>query len=105
MSPTPTPDLRYLKSQELHSRLQELVRRERKLTSAILQHICEVKRRGLHLEMAYSSMYDYMVRGLGYSESSALRRLEAAKLFDEIPGLGEKIETGKYSSITRIVLF
>lgn len=89
--------LRALKGPELHQQLQQLVCKERKITNLILEHLNEVASRGLYLEMAYSSMFDYAVRGLGYSESAALRRLRAAKLMKVIPAIGQKLESGKLS--------
>ena len=94
----PTNDyknLRTLKNQELHLQLKGLVTKERKVTRTILDHLIEVSRRGLFLEMAFNSMCDYAVRGLGYSESAALRRLKAAKLVKDIPDLGKKLEDGE----------
>lgn len=79
---------------ELEGRLKDLVCKERKLLHVILEHIKEVDLRKLYLERAYSSMYEYLVKELGYSGSAAMRRLEAARLLKEVPAISEKIQEG-----------
>ncbi|MGZ3794563.1 MAG: HNH endonuclease, partial [Bdellovibrio sp.] len=71
-----------------------LVAKERKLLHVILEHIREVDFRKIYLERAYSSLYEYLVKELGYSGSAAMRRLEAARLLKEVPTLAEKIQEG-----------
>lgn len=79
---------------ELEGRLKDLVMKERKLLHVILEHIKEVDTRKLFLERAYPSMFEYLVKELGYSGSAAMRRLEAARLLREIPSVSEKIQEG-----------
>lgn len=83
-----------LSNQELELRLKDLIQKERKLLHLILEHIKEVDRRELYLAKAYSSLYEYLVKEMGYSGSSAMRRLEAARLLKEVPVLAEKIQEG-----------
>lgn len=87
-------EIKYLKNPELHENLKSLVIKERKLTHEILLHIMEVDRRKLFLEMAYPSLWEYLVNGIGYSASAAQRRIDAARLMVHVPQLGEKLETG-----------
>ncbi|HWU43124.1 MAG TPA: HNH endonuclease signature motif containing protein, partial [Bdellovibrio sp.] len=87
-------DLKKLKNSELEFQLKNLVAKERKLLHLILEHIKEVDIRKLFLDRAYSSLYEYMVKELGYSGSAAMRRIEAAKLLREIPSMSEKIQKG-----------
>jgi hypothetical protein len=86
--------LKHLSNQELENQLQRLVRQERKLLHLIVEHIREVESRKLYLEKAYSSLYEYLTKELGYSSSSAQRRIEAARLSKVIPELSVKIESG-----------
>jgi flagellar biosynthesis component FlhA len=44
--------------------------------------------------MAYSSLFDYLTKHLGYSAGSAQRRIDAARLMKEVPELSEKLESG-----------
>lgn len=89
---------------ELNVKLKHLAGEERKLTRIILEHIAEVERRGLHLRMAYSSLYEYLTREIGYSEGAAQRRIDAARAIQSIPELSKKIEEGslKLSQITKL---
>ncbi len=83
-----------LTNEELEVRLKEFVSKEKFLLHIILDHIKEVDRRKLYLEKAYPSLYEYLVKELGYSGSAAIRRQEAARLLTEIPQLGQKIRNG-----------
>ncbi len=86
--------LRKLSDDELEFRLKDLIQKERKLLYVILEHIKEVSRRELYLAKAYSSMYEYLTKEMGYSGSSAMRRLEAANLLRDLPSLAENIKDG-----------
>jgi len=89
--------LNRLKDLELHESFIQTAKKERAITNEVLMHILEVDRRRLHLSMAYPSLFEYMVKGLGYSESSAMRRIHAARAMRETPSLGEKLEDGSLS--------
>ena len=73
---------------------KNLVISEREATSRVLHHLKEIDRRKLYSEQKYSSLFDYCVRDLGYSEASAQRRIVAARLLGEIPEIDKKIESG-----------
>ncbi|MGZ3827053.1 MAG: HNH endonuclease [Bdellovibrio sp.] len=83
-----------ISNSDLEFQLKNLVAKERKLLHVILEHIKEVDVRKIYLERAYSSLYEYLVKELGYSGSAAMRRLEAARLLKEVPTLAEKIQEG-----------
>ncbi len=78
----------------LHERLKYLVLSERKLLTTIIDYLAEVKRRRLYAELGYSSLFNYCVKELGYSESATLRRLNAIKLVSECPEIKEKLKSG-----------
>lgn len=71
--------LRSLSDQQLLSRTTRLTRCEREVTLRVLQHLNEIERRKLHLKLGYASMFVYCTRGLGYSESAAVRRIRCAR--------------------------
>jgi 5-methylcytosine-specific restriction endonuclease McrA len=83
-----------ISNQELLSRLEGLARSERKLTHMILLHINEVASRKLFLELGHDSLYSYLTKGLKYSEASAYRRIQAARLLRVSPEVAEKLESG-----------
>ncbi|XGC81115.1 HNH endonuclease [Bdellovibrio bacteriovorus] len=83
-----------LSNRELENSLKDLVQKERKLLHVILEHIREIDARKLYLEKAYSSIYEYLTKELGYSGSAAMRRLEAARLLREVPTVATRIQEG-----------
>ncbi len=80
---------------ELEQNLKSLVRKERMLLHLILEHIYEVDTRKLYSERSYSSMFDYLIHELGYSNAAAMRRLEAARLMSAVPVLSDRIQDGR----------
>ncbi|MGD8413500.1 MAG: hypothetical protein PVF33_04680, partial [Candidatus Latescibacterota bacterium] len=89
--------LKSLSDQELTGRLRQLVRKEQSLTLSILSYLAEVERRGLHLEKAYSTLSEYCIHELGYGESSAWRRVRAARVIKEIPEVYDLMKANKLS--------
>jgi hypothetical protein len=81
----------------LEQDLRLLIGREREILSDILSHLREVQRRRLYLQRAYSSMFDYCVRGLGYSEHAAQARISAMRLTESVAGSEEMIKAGRLS--------
>jgi hypothetical protein len=59
-----------------------------------LQHLLEVENRKLHLKEGYSSLYQYAIEVLHYSEALAFRRISAMRLMKEIPQIKTSIEEG-----------
>jgi hypothetical protein len=88
-------NLKHLSDQNLHLTLVDLARRERALLAQILWHLKEVDRRKLYCDHKCSSLFDYCVKGLGYSEGQASRRVSAARLLKELPEIVENISAGE----------
>ena len=70
--------LKGISNAELINQLKKLVSQEQDLTLQIIFHLAEVERRGLYLEMAYSTLFEYCRSEFGYSDASAWRRSSAA---------------------------
>lgn len=87
-------ELKSLSNSDLISRMNKLVRTERKITHLVLQYILEIEERRIYAELGFDGMYSYLVRGLGYSEGSAYRRLQSARLLKQVPEVALKIEDG-----------
>ena len=66
-----------LTNQALHDQLTYLASEERRITLDVLHHLRECERRRLYAERGHSSLFDYVVKELGYAESSAQRRISA----------------------------
>ena len=69
-----------LSDRELLRETRNLVRHERHLQGAVIDHLSEIEARGLYLERGFSSLFDYAVRELGYSDAAAARRIGAMRL-------------------------
>ncbi|MNK07782.1 hypothetical protein D3C87_257010 [compost metagenome] len=83
-----------LSNSELMARFGKLVQTERKITHLVLECIAEIDTRKIYLERAYPSLYEFLIREFGYSPSSAIRRIESARLLRDIPEVSAKIEAG-----------
>jgi hypothetical protein len=89
--------LKNLSDNELTGRLRQLVRKEQDLTLSILPHLAEVGRRQLYLAKAYSTLTEYCVHELGYGDSSASRRVKAARVIKDIPEVYDLTKQRKLS--------
>jgi len=93
-----------LSKAELLSRFNKLVRTERKITHLVLLYIAEIETRKIYADLGFDGMYAYLTRGLGYSEGSAYRRLQSARLLKQVPRVAEMIEAGSLnlSQLTQV---
>ena len=60
-------------------------------------HLREINSRKLYFEMGFSSLFDYAVRELGYSEGAAYRRIKAMKLCQDLPETENQLQSGNLS--------
>ena len=89
--------LKSLSDSDLLSQTQLLVAREREMTTELLWHLREVESRRLYAGQGYSSLFDYVRRGLGYCEGSADRRISAMRLLKALPEIESALKTGELS--------
>lgn len=87
-------NLKHLTDKTLLNDTKALIVREREHLTKILHHLKEIDRRKLYSDLGFSSLYDYCTKELGYSNGSAYRRIEAARLIEVVPEIEEKIESG-----------
>ena len=90
-----TLDLKTLGDDELLLQTKFLVQKERQMCVQLISHLQEIWVRKLYLEKGFSSLFQYVVQELGYSESSAYRRIKAMKLCSALPATKSQIESGK----------
>ena len=83
-----------LSDRELLRETRNLVRHERHLQGAIIDHLAEIEARGLYLQRGFSSLFDYAVRELGYSDAAAARRIGAMRLCADQPHAREGLREG-----------
>lgn len=79
---------------DLLQRLKRLARGENVVTAYLIAHLAEMEHRGLHLDQGYSSLFTYCTQVLHLSESSAYRRIEAARAVRRCPLLLERLADG-----------
>ena len=83
-----------LSDRELLRETRNLVRHERHLQGAVIDHLTEIEARGLYLERGFSSLFDYAVRELGYSDAAAARRIGAMRLCTDQADAREGLRDG-----------
>ena len=83
-----------LSDRELLRQTGTLVRHERHLQGAVIDHLAEIDARRLYLQRGCSSLFDYAVRELGYSDAAAGRRIGAVRLCADQPGARERLRDG-----------
>ena len=69
-----------LGDQQLLDQTKRLAANQRCLEVHILDHLDEIDRRCLALLRGFSSLFDYTVRELGFSEAAAQRRIQTMRL-------------------------
>jgi hypothetical protein len=87
--------LRHLTHGQLLSRLRTLACKEREATSALVAHLAEMDRRGLHRDRGYPSLFAYCVGELRLSEAAAYNRITAARLARRFPAVLEHLRRGQ----------
>lgn len=95
--------LKHLTDEMLINEAIVIAKNEREMTLQMLHHLKEIEQRKLYSDLKCTSLFDFCVRILKYSESSAYRRIQASKLVTNIPEVGDKIVDGSLS-ITNIAL-
>lgn len=79
---------------QLHNQLLVLRKKEKQLSHEIIEKLQLMENGRKYLKLGHSSLFDYLVRGLQYSESDAYRKQSCVRLTREIPEIKTKIETG-----------
>ena len=92
--PAITSTVGALSDRELLRETSNLVRHERHLQGAIIDHLAEIGARGLYLQRGFSSLFDYAVRELGYGDAAAARRIGAMRLCADQPEAREGLRDG-----------
>lgn len=87
-------ELRRFSDLELLDLTSKAAKNEKAATLVLLEHLLEVDVRRAFATDAYSSLFDYVARGLGYSESQAAERVAAVRLMRETPSVKTHIESG-----------
>lgn len=84
-----------LSDENLVSQLRSAILDERKLALQILRLINEAFSRRLFADAGYPSLFEWLTREFGYSDATAMRRINSARALLEVPSLEKKIESGE----------
>ncbi len=84
-------NLQLLPDDELLLGVRGLRGEERKLDRQIVEYAGEIESRRLFAEIGYPSVIEWLIKDLGYSESSAYRRAMAARAIREEKRTGERV--------------
>jgi hypothetical protein len=92
--------LRNLDNNQLLMDIKNLVKEEKRITQNILDYLAEVEYRRLYALRGYPSLFEFCVKELGYSESSAFRRISAMRVIKTIPEAKTKLKEGSVNLST-----
>src|SRR5438445_11464513 len=84
-----------LTNDELLAATRDLVRRSCSMEADLLVHMGEIDERKLYLDRAFSSMFTFCTRELGFSEGAAYNRIFVARAARKLPALIEAVRSGK----------
>jgi hypothetical protein len=90
-------ELKNLDKKTLIKQTHETVKQEKMHTVILLQHLAEIEKRGLHLELGFSNLHSFLVVEFKYSDSEAAIRVQAMRLLKVHPIVKEKISEGTIS--------
>lgn len=93
-------NLSALSNAELVASLEKLKGQETETTLSVLYHLVELDKRRYYRDLGFSSLFFYCTKRLGYSESSAGRRITAARCLREFPELAEMIRNSQVTLCT-----
>jgi hypothetical protein len=84
-----------LEDDELLAALLGLVRRDNELLAEMLAHLAELDQRRLYLDLGFPSLHAYCTSALGMCESSAGRRITAARVCRKFPDVLSRVAKGE----------
>ena len=79
----------------LHFNTLSAAKNEKSATLYLLEQLAEVDQRRLYATLAYSSLWEYVHKALGYSEAQASERVNAMRVMVKVPEVRAELESGK----------
>ena len=83
-----------LTDDQLLAQAGTLAQLDRQIQVFVIDHLLEIEARMLYLRRGFSSLFDYVKRGLGYSDGATYRRIGAMKLCAQVAGTRERLRDG-----------
>ena len=76
---TPLTGVAGLSDDQLLAQTGTLAQIDRQIQVFVIDHLLEIEARALHLRRGFSSLFDYVKHGLGYSDGATYRRIGAIR--------------------------
>ena len=89
-----------LSDDALLAQTRKLAHLEQQLQVTVIDHLREIHTRRLYLSRGFSSLFDYAVRELSYTDSAASRRINAMHLCAEFEEVREGLQDGSFTLST-----
>ena len=89
--------LKGISNKALLSGIRRLSKIERETVLSILVHLVEIDRRRLYVPLGFNSLYVFCQDHLGYSESTAARRVILARIIRDYPQCYRALASGRVS--------
>ena len=82
------------RTQALDQKIRTFAQCERTALAGLVIELRELDSIRGYFELGFSSLFEYLTEGIGYSGGAAQRRIDAIRLSRDVPELGERIESG-----------
>ena len=83
-----------LSDNQLLEQTGKLARLDHQIQVFVIDHLLEIETRRVSLSRGFSGLFDYVARGLGYSDAAAWRRINAMKLCAQVEEAHERLRDG-----------
>jgi 5-methylcytosine-specific restriction endonuclease McrA len=93
-----------LDDEALLASLRSLIQSHRRVTSDIVAYLGEVDVRRIHVARGFSSLFEYCIKELGFSEDEAYRRIEVARMARRYPMMLGLLRVGTVTLSTLALL-
>ena len=80
-----------LSDDQLLEQTGRLARLDHQVHVFVIDHLIEIEARRVYLRRGFSSLFDYVKRGLGYTDAATWRRIGAMKLCTRIEGVRDRL--------------
>src|SRR5271154_5888623 len=88
----------------LVEKLKHCFQKERTLQAQFLEYLAEVESQSLFQELGYSSLFSFLTKELGLSESSAMKRIQVSRCAVRFPRVLELLRLNQISLSTICLL-
>jgi len=88
-------NMKHFSNQILLQNAKQKAAQVREATTELLWLLREIESRKAFAEIGFSSLFEYVVKELGHSEASAMKRIGAMRLLKEMPEIEQSLNEGR----------